>query len=220
MKKLKFTPEQRICQFLRFCRDLEEHPFFMAHQAAGSFRVDFSLPESGNDEARLNFDEAHLETFLTRERQFLFKGELFFYKDLKQAVVEVFGDDHEFEFFVGRLDEAIQRRFSRDSMRTFKRNGDEVLEGRTLSELVAAYLYSGPIHSERILSPKPGSAEDSLYESNVVVKKVLAGHLAAAAMVCASNIFALRAWILRRARSMDAVTLCPELEDLHARSAP
>jgi hypothetical protein len=176
------------------------------------------MNQDGNDQATVNFDEVHLESLLTRLRQFLSDGELFYYKDIRRAIVSLFDDEESFRGFYDQLVAAIQRPFSKKGVQFFKEDGKDVVDGYNLKQLIEAQLYTGAIHSERILSPIPGSAEESLPRSHIAAKKHLSLNLAYGSMKCVENISALRNWALRRARAVGKVELFPELRQFDERS--
>lgn len=181
-------------------------------------RVDFSFPEDGADQATVNFDEVHLESLLTRLRQFLSEGELFYHKEIRRAIVALFADEEDFRRFYDQLIAAIQRPFSIKELQFFKRDGQDVVGGYNLKQLIEAQLYTGAIHSERILTPTAGSAEENLPGSHIAARRHLILNLAYGSMRCVENICALRNWALRRARVAGKVELFPELRQFDERS--
>jgi hypothetical protein len=218
MPKKVFKPEERIREFLRFCDELEKHPFIVKHGRGGSFAVSYSSrPKRGQDQVRLNCDEDHLETLLTRLRQFLVEHELFYYKDLRCAAVALFGDSVEFRSFYDKTHAGIHTPFPRRPMRVPKANGADIVEGHSFLELLEAQLYTGRLHSERNLTARPGTAEHSLAESHPYVKKSLTNTLAAAAMAGAQSIFTFRNHILKLANAAGQEGLIPELQALGER---
>jgi hypothetical protein len=218
MKATTPSPKDRLQQFFIFCDALERHPFFLRYVQGGKMRVDGSFPADGNDQATVNFDEVHLESLLTRLRQFLSDGELFFYKDIRRAIVSLFEDDESFRSFYDQLVTAIQSLFTKKGVQFFREDGKDVVAGYNLKQLMEAQLYTGAIHSERILSPIPGSAEESLPNSHIAAKKHLLLNLAYGSMRCVENICALRNWALRRARAVGQVNLFSELKQFDERS--
>lgn len=202
----------RVQQFFIFCDYLEQHPFFKHYAQGGKMRVDWFSTEDGRDQASVNFDEVHLESLLTRLRQFLSDGELFYYKDVRRAIVELFEEDEDFRRFYDQLVAAIQRPFSSKEVQFFKVDGKDVIGVYNLKQLIEAQLYTGPLHSERLLSPRPGSAEEHLPKSHIATKKHLSLNLAYGSMRCVENICALRNWALRRARATGKVDIFPELK--------
>jgi hypothetical protein len=216
MKK-QFHPKAVLRQFLTYCDDLENHPFFVAHKNGTNFSLNTSFPESGADSAALNFDEIHLESFLTRLRQLLFGGELFEYARLIELVKTEFGTDPQFEKFSVDLKLAIERKYPEGSLKAYKPNGDDIIVGRTFSELIEAELYSGKIHSERTLQAKPGSSSEGVAQSHLAVRKHLTFTLAGSSLKAASNVFCLRNHVLRLARLRNQATAFPELEKFDKR---
>ncbi len=210
--------QERLRQFFIFCDALERHAFFAAHAGGTSFRLDASFPEEGADSVTVNFDETHLESLLTRLRQFLSDGELFYFKDLRRAISELFGDAADFRSFYDKLVAALHRPFPKRSLQVFKANGKDVVEGFSFKQLVEAQLYTGPLHSERLLEPTPGSAEEALPASHDAAKKQLVLDLAYGAMKCVENIMAFRNWALRQARTAGHIDLFPELRAFDTRS--
>jgi|SRR6267142_2850291 len=216
--KAEPTSQDRLRQFFRFCDALEAHAFFLAHSKGGAFRLDFSFREEGPDVVRVNFDEIHLESFLARLRQFLSEREFLYFKNVRRAIIDLFGDDPDFRSFYDRMVAAIGRPFPKRSIRAFKANGQDVVEGFSFKELVEAQLYTGPLHSERILYSAPGSAEEGLPNAHDVAKKQLVLDLAFGSVKCVQNIMALRNWALRQARNASRVHLLPELQAFDARA--
>ena len=212
------TDVQRLQQFFAFCDGLEAHAFFKAHRGGGPFRLDTSFPEDGNDTSTLNFDETHLESYLARLRQFLFEGELFFFKDIRRSIVTLFGEDAEFTSFYDKLVASIQRPMRAGVVISYKKNGQAAVVGHSLPELLQAYLYTGPLHSERVVHQEPGSAEDGLPGSHEATRKHLVLHLAGASIPCTTNAMALRNWALRRARDVKKTDAFSELAAFDARS--
>lgn len=218
MKATAPSAIDRLQQFFVFCDFLELHPFYQRYAQGGKMKVEGSFDKDGNNEAVVNFDEIHLESLLTRLRQFLSEGELFYFKDIRRAIVELFEDDEEFRRFYDQLFAAIQKPFSVKQVQFFKENGKDVVVGYNLKQLLEAVLYTGPIHSERIIRPTPGSAEESLPKSHVATKKHLSLNLAYGSMQCVVNICVLRNWALRRARAAGRIDLFPELKQFDERS--
>src|SRR5262245_30365312 len=112
MARGKFaTPaKERIRQFFVFCDALERHPFLTAHPGRGAFEHRFEISATSGDSSELSFDADHLETFLSRLRQVCFDGELFFYKDLRRAAIELWGDDESFQRFYDRFMQVLNSR--------------------------------------------------------------------------------------------------------------
>lgn len=207
------SPQQRLEQFFAFCDALEVHPFFSAHAKGAAFRLGFSFPEDGDGVVHTSFDETHLESLLGRLRQFLSEGELFYFKDVRRAICNLFGDDAEFRSFYDKLVASMARRFPKRAFQAFKANGKDVVEGFTFKQLLEAQLYTGPIHSERILHPMPDSAEEGLPAAHAIAKKQLILDLACGSMACVGNILVLRNWALRRAREAGCLDLFPWLRE-------
>lgn len=220
MRSKRTTPthQERLQQYFLFCDGLEAHPFVLSHAKGTTFRLEASFPEDGLDVVRVNFDAVYLNELLGRLRQFLSASELFYFKHVRRAICELFGDDAEFRSFYDKLVAALHRPFPKRSHQVFKANEKDVVEGFSFQQLVEAQLYTGPLHSERILHPVPGSADDGLPAAHDVAKKELVLVLAYGAMQCVANNMALRNWALRRARTTGRVALFPELQALDARS--
>lgn len=206
------TDEQRVREFFRFCDELEKHPFFVAHAKGGKLSLAASCPEEGEDVVVVNFDEVHLESMLARLRQFLSEREMFFYKDVRRAICAVFAERKEFQSFYHKMVAALGRPFPERSFQVFKANGQEICEGFTFTQLIEARLYTGPLHSERIVNAEPGSAEEGLRDSHDVAKKQMALDLARASLVCIQNIMALRNWTHRLAQLSGRVGRIPEVQ--------
>jgi hypothetical protein len=220
MRSKRPTPtyQERLQQYFLFCDGLEAHPFVSVHAKGAIFRLKASFSEDGADTVDVNFDVVHLNELLGRLRQFLSSHELFYFKHLRRAICELFGDDAEFRSFYDKLVAALRRPFPKRFHQVFKANERDVVEGFSFQQLVEARLYTGPLHSERILHPVPGSAEEGLPAAHDVAKMQLVFLLAYGAMQCVANIMALRNWALRLARTTGRVDLFPELRALDARS--
>lgn len=188
------------------------------HAGGVRFQLDASFPETGVDTVTVNFDETHLESLLTRLRQFFCNRELFYYKDIRSAIIELFGMDTKFQRFYDRLVETIKRPLPSLPLQAFKGNGRDAVTGFSFKKLMEAQLYTGPLHSERIIDADPGSAEEGLPSSHDATKKHLVLVLAYGAMSCVNNICAMRNWALRRAREAGRVDLFPELKKFDDRS--
>jgi hypothetical protein len=212
------SPEERLQQFFKFCDRLEAHPFYTAHAGGSSLRLEASFPKDGPDTVEVNFDVLHLESLLGGLRQFLSDGELFFFKDMRRAIVSLFGDDAEFTSFYDTLVAIIRKPFPERSLRVVKANGVDVVAGFTFKQLAEAQLYTGPLHSERLINPDPGSAEDGLPASHEAANKQLVLDLAYSAIGFVINILVLRNWAHRRAREAGKLGLFPELGTFDARA--
>ncbi|RUO89271.1 hypothetical protein D7Y11_31145 [Corallococcus sp. AB018] len=212
------SPEERLQQFFKFCDVLEAHPFYAAHAGGSTLRVEASFPEDGPDTVEVNFDVFHLESLLGRLRQFLSDGELFFFKDVRREIISLFGDDDEFRSFYDKLVAIIGKPYPERSVQVFKANGVNVVAGFTFKQLAEAQLYTGPLHSDRLINPTPGTAEDSLPASHEAAKKHLVLDLAYSAIAFVRNILVLRNWAHRRARETGKLDLFPELVTFDARA--
>lgn len=219
MAKKPIADLDRVAQFFRFCIDLETHPFIAAHGGGGSFRLDTAFPEDGDDKASVNFDEIHLESLLTRLRQFYGKNELFFVDSLRDAVTKLFGDDADLRAFCDAVLKAAHRPLPKLKVQHFKANEADAITGHSFIELMEAQLYTGAIHSERTIIPTTGSAEEALPSSHIATKKHVQVLLAFGSMPAVSNIMAFRTRVLRLARAASKTTLFPELTRFHERCA-
>lgn len=210
-------PDKRLQQFFRFALELESHPFFKAHAGGARFTLNTRFPEDTADTAYVNFDEIHLESLLTRLRQFVSANELFYFKDLRRATIDAFGEDPEFQRFYDQLVTVINRPFPKRTFEVFKANGKDVVAGFTFKDLMEAQLYTGAIHSDRLVNPTPGSAEEGLADAHVAAKKQLVLDLGYAAMKGVENVFAFRSWILKMARAKSRTDLFLELQQFDER---
>lgn len=218
-KKIPFIPsaKDRLREFFLFCENLEKHPFVEQHGKGGTLTGTANFPETGDDSASLNFDEVHLESLLTRIRQFVSGGELFYFKDLRRAVITEFGESRDFEKFYSQFVQAMNRRFKSGQIKVFGTNGKDVIDGRTYKELMEDRLYTGAIHSERRLNAEPGSAQEGFVNAHVAVASHLTLTLASASISVIQNIFSFRRWILRVADTTGKTGLFPELSEFKKR---
>ena len=212
------TSHQRIQEFLIYCNGLEGHPAFVAHKNGGTISSSFNIPASGTGTSGVSFDVFHLESLLTRLRQFVFPGELFYVKDLRRAAVELFGEGAEFRKMYGMLMNELNKKFSEKGVRAFKSDGQDVVAGYTIKQLVEARLYTGAIHSERRLNAVPGSASAGLSGAHPIVRNHLDMVLMTACMGLIGNIFAFRHATLLSARAAGKVNDIPEMKDLDDRN--
>lgn len=102
-QRAKIDPQHRIERFFQFCRDLEAHPFYVQYKNGGQITQKSSFDLVNDDHSEVNFDEVHLESLLTRCRQFLFPNELYSLDDLVLSIKEVFNSDCQFEDFHQKL---------------------------------------------------------------------------------------------------------------------
>lgn len=215
-----FVPNsiERLREFFIFCDGLEQHPFVVAHSKGGTLTLNSNFPETGEDTAVLNFDEIHLESFLTRLRQFVLPNELFYFKDLRRAVISEIGEDPEFKTFYDKLCTAMNRPFPVTQIQAFKPNGADIIAGFTFAELLKARLYTGAIHSEKRIDPTAPAAFTGVAEAHVAVSKRLTFVLAAASLKVSKNVFGFRNHILFCARDVGKVGLFNELALFDQRS--
>lgn len=211
-EKNAITDLERLQEFFRYCTRLEEQPFFAAYSRGGTFTLEGSFPAEGADDAKVSFDQTHLEGLLGLLRQFLTDGEVFYFKDIRRAIIAQFGASKDFESFYSKFVEVLRRRFSPQSATFLKANGKPVVEGCTFKELLEAQLYTGPLHSERILRPTPGSAEEGLADAHVATKKKLVLDLGYSSMNTVVNVLTFRNWALRLARQKGRADLFPDLK--------
>lgn len=210
-QKEKFTPLpiDRIRAFFNFCDGLEDHPFFKNHKAGGMFEVSGDWNLTGFS-SKQNFDSIHLESLLTRLRQFLFERELFFFKDLRRDLKDSIGIDSSFDKFYGQFNNNLNEKFKRTNVQFFYSDGKEAITGRTFKQLVEDRLYRGAIHSQNLLqfpTPSPHAAMASHIDMT----------LAFSSMRIIQNILNFRMWILKMARDYGKVSACPELIEFDKR---
>lgn len=217
-KKPIYIPDDkdRLREFFIFCESLEEHPFVVAHKNGGTLSLNTNFPEDGEDTAAVNFDEIHLESLLTRLRQFLYDYELFFVKDLRRSTLQVFGAHSEFEKFYSKLMTALNRKYPKGVVQVFV-NGKDVIADRTYKNLLEDRLYTGAIHSERRLSAKQGSVQAGMANAHIAASKHMTLTLASSSMRIVQNVFSFRRWILKVAEDQNKTTLFSELEDFKKR---
>jgi hypothetical protein len=215
----KIDPAKRVERFFGFCRDIEEHPYFLAHNKVGTITQKSSFDMENDDHSELNVDEVHLESLLTRIRQFLFDGELYFFDDLADSIRRIFDSDPDFEDFCKKLKAILEKPFPKTNFQAFLPNGEDAIAGRTIYELIEMELYTGRIHSEHTANPR--SRYYPLANANVAVRKVVTFHLSCSSIKVAGNILYLRNHVLRLARNDKKVDLFPALAnfDVVARNA-
>jgi hypothetical protein len=138
-------------------------------------------------------------------------------EDLRRASNELWGETLEFERFYNKLVQALGRRLPRTNVRWFKRTGQEVTEGFSLPELIAAKLYTGPLHSERRVAAAPGSADEGLRDAHAAVQNHFDLVLAYSSRVLAQNVFSFRRHLLRKAQAAGVAHAFPELATFEAR---
>lgn len=142
-QKPKIDPQHRIERFFQFCRDLEAHPFFVTYKNGGQMKMNSSFDLVSDDHSSVNFDEVHLESLLTRCRQFLFPNELYSFDDLVLSIKEVFNSDCQFEGFHQKLKAYFNRPFPKTNQEYFLPNGEPAISGRTIYQLIEMELYTG-----------------------------------------------------------------------------
>lgn len=152
------SDSSRLQAFVSFVDELEEHPFFTEGRKSKSFTVtvvaDVSRP------FRYNFDEFYLESFLLRCRQITNEGELFYFKDIRRSVLRVSSEDTEFREFYSRLSQVMCEPVKTGSV--LRPNGKHLVKGYSASEILAAHLYRGRVHSEKHINPPLNSVFDGL----------------------------------------------------------
>jgi hypothetical protein len=218
-KRQVFVPTalQRLEEFFVFCEDLDAHPFFVAHKNGGGFQLTCDFPESGEDSAVLNFDEYHLESLLTRLRQFFFCNELFFFKDLRRDTIKAFGTSKVFDVFYDKLCKAIKQPFPKSQVQALKSDGTDIIANYTLPQLIEARLYTGAIHSTKRIDPAAQAVIKGISNAHIAVSKHLSIVLASASMKAVQNILCFRYHIYLLAKADGKQTLFEELNHFHQR---
>jgi hypothetical protein len=161
-------------------------------------QISVTTEKDGIISADVNFDEFHLESLLTRVRQFLYRGELFYYKELRRSMVQEFGESSEFIFFYSKLTTYLNTKFKPDSVEVFV-NGKDVFKGRTYKDLLEAKLYLGAIHSNRRINSGSETFISDMVNAHVIASKHLTFKLSPTTMGVVQNIFNFRFWIYRMA---------------------
>jgi hypothetical protein len=215
-KKKLFIPNsiERVREFFIFCSNLEKHPFIIAHKNGGTLNL--NIIENGKFKLTFNFDEYHLESLLTRVRQFLAKNELFYFKDLKKDVIKVFGDDKEFEKFYIELVNKINKNFT-DQRDKIEINGKNLIEKNNFTQLMKYRLYTGAIHSSERISSPPDSVQKGLVNDQCLASKYLTIFLASKINIIVQHIFNFRLRILEIAKDKDKINLFSELSNFSDR---
>lgn len=222
MKKI-IKPIDRFKQFLKFCEDLNNHPFVIKHKKGYTFQYTEKINYFDNSESTYesNFDEIHLESLLTRIRQFIFEGELFYYRDLFKDIEELFGHNSEIKKFYESMDKNLTGPLEVGNIRIIKVEngiGRILIQGKTLKELIEARLYGGAIHSERLLSPEPGSLISDFNREDKKMYQHLNWELSGAAILTVGNIWKFRNQIVFLARQINKINICDELNDFNERA--
>lgn len=219
-RKPPFIPSalERLREFFIFCDGLENHPFFTNYQLGGPISIKSHLPGTGDDAAELSFDEFHLESLLTRLRQFLFRNELFYVKDLRKAMVKIIEEDDNFRTFYDKLLRENKKPFPQSNIQVLKENGADMVAGFNLPQLIEARLYTGAIHSVKRIDPNAGAHLSGVASDHILVSKQLTFVLAGASLKCVQNIFSFRNHILRLARIKNKTEIFPELKNYAQRS--
>lgn len=211
------TTQQRLEEFFVFCEDIEAHPFFDTHKKGGIFQLQCEFPETGEDSAVLNFDEYHLESLLTRLRQFFFCNELFYFKDLRRDTIKTFGTSKVFDNFYDKLCKAIKRPFPISPIQALKSNGTDAIANYTLPELIEARLYTGAIHSTKRIDQSAQPAIRGIANTHVAVSKHMSIVLASASMKAVQNILCFRYHIYLLAKDNGGEALFEGLAHFHQR---
>ncbi len=214
MLKYKFEPRplQRLEEFLFFCNGLEQHPFY-GRLEKKEHKISMNIVADATGERfHFGFDEIYLESYLTRLRQFCFKGELFYFDALLEAVSSLLEEDTDFKKFQNTLSTFFSVPLPKTpQMQVFNRNGEDLIEGYLITDIIEARLYTGAIHSERRIKQLPGSLEEEIMNMHLFASKYLTFVAAEISMPITKNIFATRNQILRRAKAMEKVNILPEL---------
>lgn len=209
-QKPKIDPQHRIERFFQFCRDLEAHPFFVKYRNGGQIAMNSSFDLVSADHSSVNFDEVHLESLLTRCRQFLFPNELYSLDDLAFAIKEVFNCDSQFEEFHQKLLTYFDKPFPKTNVEHYLPNGEPAISGRTIYQLIEMELYTGRIHSEHTANPQ--SHYYPLANANIAVRKAITFTLGSRSLNVVTNILITRNHILRLARQDSKVDLFSDLK--------
>jgi len=222
-KNIKIEPIDRLKGFLNYCDQLNKHPFVAKHKNGFKFKYTerFVFDESGADSIEANFDEIHLESLLTRVRQFISEKEMFHYEAVFKAVEMLFGHDQELKEFFTVLDKKLNQPFEAGNIQVIKMekgSGKILIAGRTLKDLVEARLYSGQIHSERLIKPEPGSVIEDFSGNDKILSNHLNLELAGASLNTVGNIWRFRNNIILAARRTNKIDICRELEEVNERA--
>ena len=220
-KNKKIEPIDRFSRFLIFCNELKEHPFVAKHKGGYTFQYTENFISDEKSEIETNFDETHLESLLTRVRQFVFKGELFYYNDVFDSAEKLLGLDQELKKFYVDMDANLSNPLKSGNVDIVKiedGKGRSLIGGRTLKELMEARLYGGAIHSERLIKPEPGSVFDDFGRGDKKLRHHLNWELAGAAMIMVGNIWRFMNHIIWAARRANKINICSELYDLNERA--
>lgn len=180
----------RIERFFIFCKELEDHQFLQAHGKGGQFQLSGKFDTTSVDEAKLNFDDLHLETVLTRIRQVIFENELFFLDNLTQSVREVFPSTPNFEKRVALFQADLDKPYPATNEKAFLKNGQEAIAGKTFAELLKQELYTGRIHSQDTVDPS--SENFGIAEEHPFVRQRITLELAGSSLRVIQYIFELR----------------------------
>lgn len=189
---------ERLDLFLDFCKQLCGHVFLAWACGAPSVQADFSAPEDGRDDASVNFDDIHLESFLGRLRQFVLPNEAFHIARLRVAVNEILGGDPDWEAFCQQVQRQLETPFPAQPCEAFRIDGKPVVSGRTFADLLEARLYTGAIHSERLVTSLSGSATSGWRGAHVFATATLNAAVGASSIRVAQAIMNTRRQVYRR----------------------
>lgn len=136
-----------IEKFFNYCRDLENHNYYQSYVSGGSFNLKVDINEN-ETKTELNFDDLHLETFLTSLRQFLFENELYYIDDLIESVPNVFGSSPELENYLSEMKRIVSNPIQFDGgIVLFDSEGNEFLNNINIKELIEMVYGSNPFRT-------------------------------------------------------------------------
>lgn len=213
-------PRDRLREFFAFCDGLEQHPFVCRHAAGGEFGVHFTVRDEGPGAVELDFDEFHLESLLTRTRQFVVKGELFFPESLHTAVTEVMRESEVFRLGYNEIIRRLNTKFGADRVLRSESGKGRAPDAGTYQHWLEVRLYSGALHSERRLTAVAGTPEHDVIHAHAVLAGRLSRFLAGASMDVVQQIFNFRRLVHANARDQGpdgAFPFFPEMAEFGRR---
>lgn len=157
----KFYEYSEILETRSIAKLLRKEPF--------SPRVE--LLRDGAEIEEYNFDEEHLVAFLGLLRQFVTRREFFYYRKLEKSAIRLFGHAPELTNFCNELDSSLHKKRILKGIRFLDASDNDLLGAFNAIEVISAFLYLGPLHSER--KALPLSPLELHFEADAHVRAVI-----------------------------------------------
>ncbi len=206
------SDEDRIRQFFIFCKELEKHPILLKYRDGGKSNLKIQVDENSQIHSSLSFDTYHLENLLGRLRQVIGVYELFYHKKLLASAVCLYGESDKLKHTFQKFESALNKKQSSGNIKAYKANAEDLIEGHSILELIEAFLYNGPLHSERKVNGTKASA--GLSDSHESVQDHLKFYLLDVGIQFTGFMFRFRRVILESARTAGKTQEIKELSDL------